>query len=104
MAVIYDFGDYHAPRLLSSFSQQTGDVRRQFADFRKNMDKLSAGLCRILDTQHTFCSQLGDCLLELEKAKEFAHTCSAACELNSIEQMVKKRDQIIRDRPKRQSN
>ncbi len=29
MAVIYDFGAYRAPRLLRSFSQQTGDVVRQ---------------------------------------------------------------------------
>lgn len=100
MAVIYDFGEYHAPRLLRSFSQQTGDVVRQFVDFRKHMNKVSAGLCRIQEAQRAFASQLNAYLLELEKAKKFARTCSAACELSSIEQMIKKRDQIVRERLK----
>lgn len=101
MAVIYVFSKHHAPVLLRSFSQRTEDVRRQFVDFRKSMDHVSAGLCRMQEAQHAFASELNDHLLTLEKTNEFARTCSAACELGSIELMTEQRDQIIRDRLKK---
>ena len=96
MVVVYDFRAYCTPRLLRSFSQQAGDVVCQFQNFEGRMKKVSAGLCRVQDALLTFDLQLDAHLLTLENAKDFAHTCSAACELNSIEQMIKKRDKIIR--------
>ena len=98
MAVIYDFGAYHAPGLLRSFSQQAGDVVRHYGDFSKHMKKLSAGLCSMKEAQHAFRTQLDVYLLELEETRKFAHTCSEACELDSIEQMIHKRDQLIREK------
>lgn len=100
MAVIYDFGEYRTPRLLRPPSQQTREVVRQCEDYRKHMNKVSVGLCLIQEAQRAFASQLNAYLSQLEKTREFTRRCSAACELNSIELMIKKRDQIIREMPK----
>lgn len=100
MAVIYDFRNYHTPRVLRSFSQQTGGVARQLYALGGRLDHMNACFANMQKAQRAFASQLGTYLLELEKAGEFARLCSAACELNSIEKMIAKRDNIIRDRLK----
>ena len=98
MAIIYDFSAYHAPRLLRSFSQQMGDVVCQLDDFGENLTKIDAHLYNIQEIHCDFSLQLSTYLFALKKTKEFARKCSTACNLNSLEQMIKKRDQIIRDR------
>lgn len=103
MAVIYDFSDYHTPRLLRSFSQQAGDVVKNIHDFDRYMNNVGASLCRIQETQRAFSAQLDAYLLKLEASKEFVHKCQAACELRSLERMIKERDQIIREVPKNRS-
>ena len=98
MAIIYDFSAYHTPRLLRSFSQQTGDVVRQLSDLGENLTKIDAHLYNIQEIHCQFSLRLSTFLFTLKKARKFARRCSAACELDSLEQMIEKRNQIIRDR------
>lgn len=104
MAIIYDYRAYHAARRLKTCSQQARDVVCQLNDYEGSLAKFSASLSSIQDIQRGLRSKLSSYIFELEKTKEFARICSAACDLNSLAQMVKKRDQIICDRPKKRAS
>ena len=97
MAVIYDFCEYRAPRLLRSFSQQAGELVENIYELDRRLQKLSDGLRRVQEAHHTFSSQLDIHLSKLERSRRFAHTCSDAYHLGTTELMIEKRDQIIRN-------
>ena len=73
MATIYDFPGDRAPRKAQTTSQSAEEEARQ-----------------------TFDTQLSAYLCAVEETKEFARTCAEACELDSLEQMIEQRDQLIR--------
>jgi len=103
MAKIYKFSDYYAPRLLRSFSQQAEGVVHQFENYSAYMDTIHEKLCGIQEAQIAFDSQLSTYLNELEEAKAFAQKCAEACELDSVELMTQKRDQIIQEMPQKKN-
>lgn len=101
MADIYDFNEYRCSRLQISCSQEAEKVAHQFCKLREAINRISVSCDSIKKTGWMFCSQLDAHLLKLKVSKEFTSRCSAACELKSIDQMLKKRDQLIRDKHKK---
>ena len=97
MAIIYNFDSYRAPRMLRKFSRHTEGVSWELCSLGEKLNNINAGLGRIQEAQYAFSSQLDTYLYELERSLRFARICSDACELNSIEEMLEKRDQLLRD-------
>ena len=98
MAVIYEFDTYRTLRPLKSLSQQAREIVRCLYDLTEITNDINANIDSIEKTLSALDAQLETYRFKVEATKEFARKCSSACELNSIDQMIKKRDQIIRDR------
>ena len=64
---------------------------------------MSSHLQSTLEAQYDFISRLETCFDEIKEMQELAQTCSAACELDSVEQMIKERDKTIRDLGKKRA-
>jgi len=98
MAIIYQFNDYSPSGLLRSFSQQAGDVAGQLNEWEEHLSHINICFENIQEVQRAFRSHLDMSLLKLAVSREFTCCCMAACELETIEKMVEKRDQLIRGR------
>ena len=97
MTDIYYFHEYRSPDQWRPPSGQTQEVIRELYDLKGHLNGISAGVLGIQKAQHSFSLELDVHLLKLERSNEFSRQCIAACEVKSFEQMIKIRDQLIRD-------
>lgn len=98
MAIIYDFSAYRTPRLMRSVSQQMGGVVSDMHALNGYLRNIEVKLGQLKEVHRVVHLQLGAYVSRLERTMAFARSCSDACELNSIEQMIEERDHIIHER------
>ena len=57
---------------------------------------IDAHVERMAKTHHALDTKFSANLAEIEETKEFVRACAEACELDSLEEMIEKRDQLVR--------
>lgn len=95
MARLYNFQSYRSARQLNAFSQQAGQVTSECAQLQGHLTDILAVFEKTQDMYWSFYDELDAHRIDLQGSLLFADSCSAAWEMESVDDMIRARNKIL---------
>ncbi len=97
MAQILNFQSFQTAKQFRLLSQQASDIVLDVGLLKAHISNLDRAVAKMHATHVAFCDNLSTHRNTLRNTLKLARSCSDACKLETVEEMVEARDKILRN-------